>query len=325
MLYVAVLTLVCILFSSIIYALSSNEIQATSRRQVMGFRGALGRFIIDDKASEELRKNEADQALARLRSKLLLVNIGVVGIGALLSYYFAKKTLEPVEASARAQERFTSDASHELRTPLASMRTELEVALRMSKLSAAEVKELLASNLEEVMTLQTMTDNLLSLARNQELGDTRVVSLRSIVERVVKKNKKAIKAATQHIETKLGADKIRTNPDALAQVLDILIKNAINHAGPQTQITVSSQTSENELVIHVADNGIGIAPSKTDRIFERFYKADSSRTNSRNMGHGLGLSIAKQLVEGLGGQIQYAPLDVVKSKGAIFSIVLPKE
>jgi signal transduction histidine kinase len=320
-LYVIVLACVCLLFTSFIYALASNEIEQTSRRQVVGFRGALGRFIINEAESEKLRKIEADEARSRLGSKLILGNLAVVGIGALLSYRFAKKTLEPVEESLRAHERFTSDASHELRTPLASMRTEIEVALRDIKLSSKESRQLLESNLEEVLTLQHMTDNLLSLARNREIGDKRQVDVDKVITKLVRKYQPIAKKNRMKITVDLEKIKLHTNPNALSQLVAILVDNSLKYAGSDTVIQITSTKQEDYAQICVSDNGVGIPPGEIENIFDRFYKADLSRTDSRSKGHGLGLSIAKQLSDALGGTIvAQIPQN---GKGIAFNIRIP--
>lgn len=320
-LYVAVLAIVCLLFSGFIYTLASNEIDRTSRRQVVGFRNLLGRFIIDDVESEKLRIGEADESRSRLKANLFLGNLAVVGAGTILSYFFAKKTLKPIEEGVRSQERFTSDASHELRTPLASMRTEIEVALRDKDLKIKDAKELLVSNLEEVETLQSLTDNLLSLARNRELGESRIEDvsrmMQSIVRRSQPKFKKVGMSLTGDITNNI---KTNTNKEGLVQVVNILLENSMKYAGHGKVARIVVASSENAVMIKISDDGIGIPADKIDHVFERFYKVDSSRTGSKDTGHGLGLSIAKQLVSALHGKI-YASRP--KDGGVEFSIELP--
>src|SRR5690606_24862255 len=105
------------------------------------------------------------------------------GVG---SYYLARRTLRPIEEAHEAQSRFTSDASHELRTPLASMKTELEVALRDPALNKEEMRELLVSNLEEVDKLTKLSQNLLQLSRlEQENIQLERVVLREVISGVV--------------------------------------------------------------------------------------------------------------------------------------------
>lgn len=317
-LYVVVLAVVCLLFSSFIYALASNEIEQTSRRQVVGFRGALGRFIIDERESEKMRQEEASSAKARLKTKLVFGNLAVIAVGAVLSYQFARRTLRPIEQNARAQERFTSDASHELRTPLASMRTEIEVALRDKNLSAKEARELLASNLEEVQNLQTITDNLLALARTKEIKEKKQINIDKLLHDVVKKYSKQIKQ--QSMTYSVDAKHIRhtTNPTALRQVVSILVENSTKYSGEKTKLLLRGFHENDRLIIEVEDNGIGLAGNQLETVFERFFKVDDSRSNSRVAGHGLGLSIARQLIESMGGSI--VALQPENGKGVVFRL-----
>ena len=320
-LYVAVLAIVCLLFSGFIYTLASNEIDRTSRRQVVGFRNLLGRFIVDEVESEKLRVGEADESRSRLRAKLFLGNLAVIGAGTVLCYFFAKKTLKPLEEGVKSQERFTSDASHELRTPLASMRTEIEVALRDKDLKIKDAKELLLSNLEEVETLQSLTDNLLSLARNRELGESRTIDVSKVIQAIVKRSQPKFKKVGMSLKGDIDSSiKTSTNKEGLQQVVNILLENSMKYAGNGRVAHVAVSASEGFVNIKVSDNGIGIPADKVDSIFERFYKVDTSRTSSKGSGHGLGLSIAKQLVSALNGRI-YATIP--KGGGVEFSVELP--
>jgi len=302
--YVTVLIAVCLLFSGFIYTLASNEIDRTSRRQVVGFRNLLGRFIVDEQESEILRNQEADESRARLRAKLTLGNMAVIAAGTVFSYFFARRTLYPIEESVKAQERFTSDASHELRTPLAAMRTEIEVALRDPRLTTQEAKELLESNLEEVATLQLMTDNLLSLARNKELGEQKITELSRVLKSATKNHAPKIKKAGMTFEEKYQSGlKAMINKDALQQAVGILIDNSIKYAGNGAKIEVKLEECDGYGHLTISDNGIGIPDDQLECIFQRFYKVDYSRTSSKQQGHGLGLSIAQQLVVALRGRI----------------------
>jgi signal transduction histidine kinase len=245
----------------------------------------------------------------------------VIGSGAGLCYVFAKKTLKPIEESVKAQERFTSDASHELRTPLASMKTEIEVSLRDSKLTISEAKELLKSNLEEVDNMHVMTENLLLLARHREVGETRLTDIAKLVKSTAKKHEQALKKASMVLVVETSAVKLITNPAALSQILGILIDNAIKYAGAGSTLFMGNVKDDGQAIIYVRDNGKGLDQEQLNYIFERFYKADSSRTASRSSGHGLGLSIAKQLTSALNGTIAVAKGP--DSKGVEFRITLP--
>lgn len=319
--YVSVLAIVCLLFSGFIYQLASNEIDQASRRQVVGFRSLMGRFMIDQEASEILREQDATEARSRLKVRLVLANVAVISTGTVLAYVFAKKTLKPIEENVKAQERFTSDASHELRTPLAVMRSEIEVALRDKSLKLPEAKELLESNLEEVNSLHAMTESLLHLARNKEVGEKKCLDVARLIKDIVKKYDTLAKASNCTIETKLKSTKIYTNQEAVSQTVSILLDNAIRYSGKGSHIRVESKAVNNEYCISVIDDGVGMNADTLAYIFERFTRADKSRTNQNSHGgNGLGLSIAKQLVEAMDGSISASSIE---GKGSEFRIRLP--
>jgi two-component system, OmpR family, sensor histidine kinase CiaH len=318
--YVLVLAVVCIGFSSFIYGVATNEIDRTSRQQIVGFRNMFGRFVMDEKQSEELRMSEASNAREHLRGNLFLVNLLVIGGGTGLCYFLAKRSLEPLERSHKAQERFTSDASHELRTPLAAMRTEIEVSLRDQKLNLVDARQVLQSNLEEVAKLQSMTDNLLSLARNNELREFKTVNITKPIAAAIKKLSVSAKKAGVKIDSNLEQVSMYTNSEALTQVVSILVDNSIKYAGNGATCKVVMKKSTEGLLLDINDNGVGVPKDTISLIFDRFYKADVSRTSAGAASHGLGLSIAKQLVTALNGTIS---AEHAVKKGLAFHIVLP--
>jgi signal transduction histidine kinase len=318
--YVMMLALVCILFSSFIYSLASNEIEQGSRRQVRGFRDGFGRFVIDEQASESLRSDVASEGKARLRARLFLANAAVIGGGAIACYFLAKKTLEPIEQNARAQERFAADASHELRTPLAVMRSEIEVALRDKHLRLGEAKMLLQSNLEEVVLMHGMTENLLQIARGSRDVEKKSVDVDRVLAAVIRKFRHHAKKSALTLTYSSSAGTVTTNKDVLTQLLTILVDNAVKYAGSGAAITVRARTESHQLIIDVSDNGIGIPAHHLSSIFDRFTRVDSSRSTQAKPGQGLGLSIAKQLVVSLGGTIV---AESTPGKKTTFSVSLP--
>src|SRR6266496_3454320 len=132
--YLAILVAVCLLFSVIIYTSASREVVA----RIDDWQ-ATPLYKINEPRFITLREQQQHQVEANLVVSLAVANVAIWTIGGIGSYYLARRTLHPIEEAHEAQSRFTSDASHELRTPLASMKTEIEVALRDPDISKQEL------------------------------------------------------------------------------------------------------------------------------------------------------------------------------------------
>lgn len=262
-----------------------------------------------------------EEGRSELIARLIWINIGTVIIGGSVSYYLARRTLKPIEESMEAQARFVSDASHELRTPITALQTTNEVALRKKSLTLAEAKDLIAHNIVEATKLKSLSDNLLNLLKQ----DSRKYELTSVdVQDVVSEamgsvvNQALAKEISVNDESK--PFKVMADAAALAQVLTILLDNAIKYSDDKSSITLTTQKKSSNVCINVVDHGVGIKASDMPHIFDRFYRADNSRTSiAQAGGYGLGLPIAKRIIDSLGGSIS---VKSVPLKGSTFTIKL---
>lgn len=263
---------------------------------------------------------EIEGARERLILTLLFINAGILLVSGGAGYFLAGRTLRPIQETLQEQRRFISDASHELRTPLTSLRTELEVSLRDTKLSLADAKKLLESNLEEVIHLQSLSDGLLSLARHQSTLQKSFteISLVSCVEEALKKVSPLAQQKHIAIMQKVEPTEILGDKQALVELLIILLDNAIKYSPPKATVIMRGKKMAKWVVIEVRDSGIGIDKEDMPHIFDRFYRADKARTHSDSSGYGLGLSIAKKIVEDHGGTIT-----AQSKKGSTFTVRLP--
>lgn len=313
--YVVILMVISLLFSVVLYHVASDE-----------FNHALGprrpgetSIFADDVTALNLRQQRIDDSNSRLTGNLVLFNLIVLAGGGVLSYVLARRTLSPIQDAMEAQARFSSDAAHELRTPLAVMQTETEVALRDTKSSKNSYGDALRSNLDEVHRLRTLTDRLLVLSSNHEIeiGD---VQLDDVAGEAM--NRSITLAQSKHIaiDNTVGRVAVRANADSLADIVTILIDNAIKYSPAKSTVTLTSSIQDKYAVVSVADEGMGIAEQDLPHIFGRFYRADTSRSKVNVEGHGLGLSIAKRLVELQHGEIT---VESTAGKGSTFSIRLP--
>ena len=231
--------------------------------------------------------------------------------------------LARLERSFEQLRRFTSDASHELRTPLASIRSVGEVALQKDG-SREELKDTIGSMLEEVNRLTTLVDSLLTIAR----ADAGRIQLHPTIFSAMDLAREAAGLFDVLAEEKdqqiivNGDEGIRVNGDRvfLRQALVNIIHNAVKHSSVGGSIFVDVRNEPAGGVrLQVADSGPGIAPEHSDRVFDRFYRADESRSREEG-GAGLGLSIALWAVRMHGGEIQ---LITTPGAGCTFQMCLP--
>jgi signal transduction histidine kinase len=305
-----------IAFSVTLYHISDSELNRGLRRPGEPVFRETSLYNFD--AFRETRLSEGRQ---NLKANLILLNVITFGAGFAASYLLARKTLEPIAEAMESQMRFTADASHELRTPLTAMQTEIEVALRDKNLTKEDARELLESNLEEVEKLRLLSDGLLRLAQNngQKLTHNTALVGESI-ELAVKHVSKIADAKNISISYDADSDiKAKGDMGAIAEVIAILLDNAIKYSDSKTVILVSALAENNHVELRVKDQGMGIVKDDIEHIFDRFYRADTSRTKQDVGGYGLGLSIAKKIVDLHDGSIR---VEKTSKKGTTFLVSL---
>lgn len=316
---------ISLFLSTIIFQTSVAELEQGARRPIPQFEIRAGQLLPSNfrEALIAERAQQLAEAKEAIRNRLIVLNIIIMFGSGILSYILAARTLRPIEAAHEALERFTADASHELRTPITVMQTETEVALLDPQLDLATAKTQLQSNITELGRLTELTAGLLRLARSgiepkayssvsvREL----VTEARSLIERNA--TAKNITIALQKLSP------LSTQGDRLALVdaLVILLDNAVKYSPNGSTVTISSHKEQNRILIEITDTGIGIKKSDLPHIFERFYRADSSRTNDGPIaGYGLGLAIAENIIIMHGGDIR---VHSKIGKGSTFTLSLP--
>lgn len=294
--YLLILMSISLLFSIIIYQVADSEINTRLNTLQQKLQRESDIFSFSGTNIRSMSLAQANQAAFNLFITLVYINILVLASGGIGSYLLARRTLEPIERAYEAQYRFTSDASHELRTPLAAMKTELEVALRDSAMPRSEMKELLKSNLEEVNKLTQLSHMLLQLSRFENTGlEKAKVAADDVIKSVVNRYDKT----GQRIRVALPAKRlyVEANPVSLEELLTILVDNAIKYS-PVTSVVDVVVAKKNKYVsVKIKNDGQGISSKDLPHIFDRFYRIDSSRTGGSKSGYGLGLSLAKKIVE----------------------------
>ena len=321
--YLLIIMGISLFFSITVYQLSVHELGRGLRRP-NPVLGRPGQGITQQLRDEIETKQEElyEEATSRVLSRLFIINLIILTGGGVLSYYLARRTLQPIEEAHNALERFTADASHELRTPITAMRTEIEVALLDPKLTLGGSKQILSSNLEELGKLGSLTEGLLRLARSDVQLEKHTVVIADAAAEAIKKV--SANAKQKNIDIKLKTplkQAVFANQQALVEALVILLDNAIKYSPKDTVIVIKSAEKENFVRLSVIDKGQGIKATQLPYIFDRFYRADSSRAKQDSGGYGIGLAIAKSIVDAHGGNI-YAKSTV--GEGSTFTIELPK-
>lgn len=296
--YASIIVAVSLVFSVIIYSIASSEVgnRIGTLQQITP-----PTMIYNYDRYEGFKAAQVRKAEANLVFSLIITNAFIWAAGIVASYYLAKRTLRPIQESHEAQSRFTSDASHELRTPLASMKTELEVALRDPNLSKDEMRELLESSLEEVDKLTQLSQTLLQLSR---LDHDKIVRERVQLDTTTQ----AVVARFSKITKRIQLDKtvksaVKSNKANVEQLLTILIDNALKYSPDDSTVHVRIVKQRFMAGFEVTNEGEGIPSAKLPFIFDRFYQVESSRTSSGAKGLGLGLSLAKKIVQIHGGEL----------------------
>jgi two-component system OmpR family sensor kinase len=228
-----------------------------------------------------------------------------------------------IEQSFEAQRRFTADASHELRSPLSRLRAELEVTLRRPR-DSAEYEEALRSCLEEVNRLCHLAEDLLTLARldageGREMPEQPVVLAPLLEDALERLAPEADRRRVTMILEPSRALTIKMTPVAARVVLANVLQNALKFSPPGGRVVVGVDVDEKDAIVAVSDAGPGVGAEERARIFDRFYRGDTSRS-ADSPGVGLGLAICRALLQAQGGQISVAS---TPGEGAKFSIRFP--
>ena len=217
------------------------------------------------------------------------------------------------------QQRFVADASHELRTPLSTIRTNAEFLHGRPDAAPGDRAEAIADVASEAERMSKLVDGLLVLAR-ADAGvalERRPIDLRAVATEEARRAQPAGRPRDETPGVQVttdGAALVSGDPEALGRAVRVLLDNAFRHGRPPVGIAIT--TADRRVALEVRDAGPGLPRGSEERVFERFYRADPSRSGD---GTGLGLSIARAIIEAHGGTIRA----VVADGGAVMRIELP--
>lgn len=318
--YLLIIFVICLFFTVPTYNFLTREVERFSR--VQRFRIEEG-LRYDRLTPPPITEDLIFETKQRIAFRLGILNFFVILISGGLSYFLAGKTLRPIKDMVDEQYRFISDSSHELRTPITSLKTGIEVALKDKSLSALELQEVLKDNLNDVNRLSLLSENLLHLARfDQKKPDLVLnkINLHSQTNQVVTSLKHLLQAKNIRVFNTVKSIKVKTASKELEEILVILLDNACKYSPKNSKIKITSKLTNKNIYLSVADQGIGIKPKDLPFIFDRFYRADDTRSTQNLPGYGLGLSIAKKIADHIGASISVTS---VYKKGSTFIVILP--
>jgi two-component system sensor histidine kinase CiaH len=240
-----------------------------------------------------------------------------------ISKFFANKSIEPIKDAFDKQKQFIADASHELRTPLAVISTNVDVLLSNREDNINNQLKWLYYIKSEVERMTKLTQDLLYLTQ-MDYSDIKMIfsnfNLSDAVENVILTMEAVIfenNISLQYdIEPSLRA---YGNSEQIKQVVMILLDNALKYTNAKGTVNVTLKKYQNNILFSVVNTGIGIPEEYIDKIFDRFYCIDKARSRNK-VGYGLGLAIAKSIVEQHRGKIS---VKSVLDESTTFSVELP--
>jgi two-component system OmpR family sensor kinase len=321
---------------TVIVALPLTEVQATERRLVL-VGGLVGGFVLIgigaaaywltrrelrplERMAKRSRAIAAGDLSQRLRPDDARTEVGQLGaaLNAMLGE-IERAFAERLAAEERLRQ-FVADASHELRTPVTSIRGYAEMFRRGAGGRPADLARVMRRIEQEGERMGELVEELLLLARlDQGLPlEREPVDVSALVDAAVDAARAADPERPIDVES-MGQLIVLGSESRLRQVVDNLLGNARVHTPAGTPIVVRLAAEDRQVVLEVADDGPGVPAEEGDRIFERFYRTDRSRTRSQG-GVGLGLAIVRSVVEAHGGAVGYRARP---GGGSVFRIALP--
>jgi two-component system, OmpR family, sensor histidine kinase CiaH len=320
--YIVFMMIIIGLFSFFLVSEIDRSLQSALKKQIVRtetFRGQFPRnqdFESGFNRINEMHTQEYASAIKAIKAMIISVDLFLLLIIIALSWVLAGRTLRPVKRAMEEQRRFMADISHDLRTPLAIIKTESEVAMS-GNLSIEDYKNVIKSNIDEVDKMSSLVSDLLLLARFDDgayvgkINGNAKTDIIELLHNILDKNKNIflskshrftldIKNLNKHKSVFIKGDSLK-----IERIIQNILQNAIKYTEDKGHISISLESQRNGLSnkvkLKIKDSGIGISKKDLPHIFDRFYKASNSR--SGHDGSGLGLPIAKQMIESFGGAI----------------------
>lgn len=244
-------------------------------------------------------------------NRLIITSVVISLISIVVLYIFsvflANKTIKPVEESYNSQKRFIADASHELKTPLAVIKTNLDIINTNRNDTVANQGKWLNYISFQTDRMSTLVTNLLFLAKadnNELLGVDSTFNISQVIMNQLLSFEAVLYENNLELDSNINKNiNFFGDKESINQLVGILMDNAIKHSFKDSIITANLKESKNKIYFSVTNNGETIPKEDIDKIFDRFYRVDKSRAREKG-GYGLGLSIAKSIVDKYNGKIK---------------------
>lgn len=302
----------------------SNNLDSIYNISISGFKYRCINFSLKDNDNISyvqllVNVDSENNSLNNLINVLIIGSIIVLAVSIIASYFISRRTLNPIIESYRKETEFVQNASHELRTPLTIIQAKQELLLQEPNSIIIDKSNDINISLQETRRLNKLIKELMILAKsdsNKYKLEKENVNIDKLIEEILNPYIE-LYSMDRKIKLDLNNKKdYELDKDKISELLIILFDNAIKYTKEKDSITVKTFEENKKLVIQVIDTGIGISDESIDKIFDRFYREDKSRSRETG-GNGLGLSIADIIVSSHGGTIKASHN---KPKGTIFTV-----
>lgn len=238
-----------------------------------------------------------------LFNRFLTIDSIIILVTVIIAFLLTSKTLKPIRINMLKQKRFIADASHELRTPIAVIISGLEVTLNNKKLDLPTAKKTLESSLEEMKDFSKLSNTLLDLSKYDMSArrEQKLILINELVKSIVEKNRNLANVKNINITTRIELSaNVLGNEMELSRVFLNILDNAIKYTPDGGAIVLEDKINSNNYILTISDNGVGVPADILNKIFDPFFRGDSSRSTE---GAGLGLTLVKKIIENHHGTI----------------------